>query len=180
MIKKLLLFILLCQFGYAQHTERFIALVSELEGTPLDSITLFYKVNTVEWKGPAIQYCYMKKPYETYTGEWTHYDRKGNKISTVVFGLYGNVLTFVTYNKDGWISSESVTYELDTTAKNLTEFFESNGHLLFKRKERTYRYDKALQKRYLYQEGENWNGKKRGVWKTYAADGTVVKEKQYS
>jgi hypothetical protein len=83
------------------------------------------------------------------------------------------------FDPDGNIFIEQITSYISTTAKSITEFFNSDKHLIFERNEKRYHYSDKLHKYYLQEEGHRKNGKKAGIWNFYNEDGALKRSNNY-
>ncbi|MGJ8593341.1 MAG: hypothetical protein ACSHXF_12380 [Aquaticitalea sp.] len=171
--------LLICNLSNAQHTNRFNKLVDELKEIESKPDTIFYDNGKIWWISTITTYAYNSENYSTHKGKQTQYYKNGQIASEVLLGKYGNILSWNSYDRDGNKTSESVTTEIDSNAKNLTDFFENDKHISFKRNVKYYKCSYKLQICYLFKEGQTVNGKKIGLWKTYTENGELKREKTY-
>lgn len=171
--------LLIYNLSYAQHTDRFKKIVSELEEIESKPDTIFYGNGKIWWISTITIYQFNSENYSTHSGKQTQYYKNGQIASEVLLGKYGNTISWNSYDREGNKTSESITTEIDSNANNLTEFFDSDEHISFKRIEKYYKCSYKLQVCYLFKEGQIVNGKKVGLWKTYNENGDLKKEKNY-
>jgi len=171
--------LLICNLSNAQHTDRFKKIVSELEEIESKPDTIFYGNGKVWWISTITTYNYNSENYSTHSGKQTQYYKNGQIASEVLLGKYGNIISWNSYDREGNKTFESITTEIDSNANNLTEFFDSDEHISFKRIEKYYKCSYKLQVCYLFKEGQTVNEKKVGLWKTYNENGELKKEKTY-
>src|SRR5690554_1871339 len=148
---------LICNFSNAQHSDRFKKIVSELEEIESKPDTIFYVNGKIWWISTITTYKYNSENYSTHSGKQTQYYKNGQIASEVLLGKYGNIISWNSYDRDGNKTSESITTEIDSDANNLTEFFESDEHISFKRNEKYYKCSYKLQVCYLFKEGQTVN-----------------------
>ncbi|WP_166962074.1 toxin-antitoxin system YwqK family antitoxin [Yeosuana marina] len=170
---------LICNLSNAQYTDRFKKIVNELKEIESKPDTIFYGNGKIWWISTITTYKYKSENYSTHTGKQTQYYKNGQIASEVFLGKYGNILSWISYDQKGNKTSESITTEIDSNADNLTEFFDSDKHISFKRNDKYYKCSYKLQICYLFKEGQTVNGKKVGLWKTYTENGELKKEKNY-
>lgn len=171
--------LLICNLSRAQHTDRFKKLVNELEKIESKPDTIFYENGKIWWTSTITSYKYNSETYSTYSGKQTQYYKNGKIASELLLGNFGNILSWESFDREGNKTSESITIELDSNAKNLFEFFKNDEHLTFKRKIKKYKCSNKLGIYYLFKEGQTLNGKKNGLWKTYRENGELKKQKTY-
>ena len=171
--------LLICNLSNAQHTDKFKKIVSELEEIDSKPDTVFYENGKIWWISTTTTYKYNSQNYTTHSGKQTQFYENGQIASEAILGKYGNIISWNSYDREGNKTSESITTEIDSNANNLTEFFDSDEHISFKRIEKYYKCLNKLQVCYLFKEGQTVNGKKVGLWKTYTENGELKKEKNY-
>lgn len=171
--------LLICNLSNAQHTDRFKKIVSELEEMESKPDTIFDGNGKVWWISTITTYKYNSENYSTFSGKQIQYYKNGQVASDVFLEKYGNIISWNSYDREGNKTSESITTEIDSNANNLTEFFDSDEHISFKRIEKYYKCSNKLQVCYLFKEGQTVNRKKVGLWKTYNENGELKKEKTY-
>lgn len=182
-MKRFLIIIFLffiCNSSNAQHTDKFKKIVSELEEIESKADTIFYRNGKIWWTSTIVTYCYNSEKYSTYTGKQTQYYKNYQIASEIQLDKYGNIISWNSFDRDGNKTSEFVTTEIDSSAKNMMEFFNSDKHISFKRIEKTYKCSYKLQVCYLFKEGQTVNEKKTGLWKTYDEYGKLKREKIYN
>jgi len=107
------------------------------------------------------------------------YYKSGQIANEYFLDEYGNIKSMKAFDRNGNKTKESVTTEIDSKAKSLDEFFESQNHMNFKTYTLLYKYSKKLGIWYLYKEG-NWvNNKKKGIWISYYDNEEIKKEKEF-
>lgn len=163
----------------AQHSERFKELVSELKEIETKPDTLYYGNGNIWIVGTAITYEHNSEHYSNLTGKERQYFRNGKISVETELDKFGNILKWTTYDKDGYKIDEYITVSIDTKAKDLTEFLNSDKHFIYIRNEKFYRCSSKLGVMYLHKEGQTVNGKKVGKWKFYDENGELQKVKTY-
>lgn len=171
--------LLICNLSNGQHSDRFKKIVGQLEEIESKPDTTFYGNGKIWWISTITTYKYNSKNYSTHSGKQTQYYKNGQIASEVLLGKYGNVIFWNSYDRKGNKTYECITTEIDSNANNLTEFFESDQHISFKRIEKYYQCSYQLKVCYLFKEGQTVNGKKVGLWKIYNEYGELKKEKNY-
>lgn len=169
--------LLIYNLSNAQHTDKLKKILNELNEIDSKPDTIFYGNGKVWWVGTITTFKYKSKNYSTNSGKLTEYYKNGEIASEVLLGKYGYILSSNSYDRKGNKTHESITTEIDTNAKTLNEFFESEKHISFKRYLKYYKYSYKYGICYLYKEGNSVNGKKSGLWKTYTENGELKKEK---
>ncbi|TWO30407.1 hypothetical protein E1J38_014820 [Seonamhaeicola sediminis] len=164
-------------FSFAQQSENYLELMNNL--VPIDSSKIETSFNNGKPKyiGTTTYYEYMDKEYAFLTGKHIRYYKNGSRTEGV-YNSWGTVLTNKYFDKNGTLISDSKTITLDTSAKNLQEFEDSDKHITFVIKSNDYKYSSDLNKWYLYLESEHTNGKKSGTWNYYLPNGELKKEKK--
>ena len=170
---------LICNLSNAQYSDRFKEIVNELEEIESKPDTIFYRNGKIWWISTITTYKYDSETYSTYSGKQTQYYKNGEIVSALLLGKYGNIISMSSYDREGNKIFESETTEIDSNANNLTEFFDSNEHISFKRIEKYYKCSNKQAEYYLFKEGQTVNGKKSGLWKSYTENGELKKEKNY-
>ncbi|MDO5981764.1 hypothetical protein [Flavivirga spongiicola] len=181
-MKSILAIIILLLIGYssyAQHTDRFLELVKNLEQVSCKKDTVFYKNRNVWWTMCWTTYEHDSEKYSTRTGEMVQYYKNGQIAHQYFLDNYGNMKTMKVFDRKGNKVEEYVTTKIDSNAKTLIEFFESQDHMKFNTWTSIYRCSSKLGIPYLYKEGLRVNGNKNGVWTTYYDNGEIKKEKEY-
>ncbi|MFD0991569.1 hypothetical protein ACFQ1R_15835 [Mariniflexile jejuense] len=163
----------------SQHSERFLELVKDLEQITCKTDTTYYKNGNVWWTTCWTTYEYNSEKYSTRTGKMVQYYKSGQIANEYSLDNYGNIKSRKNFDRKGNKTLESVTIEIDSNAKSMDEFFDSQNHMTFKTYTAIYRCSKKLGTYYLYKEGQWINGKKNGVWTTYDDNEEVKKEKEY-
>ncbi|GGG58700.1 hypothetical protein [Bizionia arctica] len=175
----ILFLLLIYNLSNAQHTIRFKKIVKDLKQIESKPDTIYYGNGQIWWKSTITTYEFNSEMYSIHTGIQTQYYKNGKIASEVVLDNYGIVLSWNAFDTDGNKTSESITTEIDSNAKNLTDFFESDKHLDLKRKVKYYKCSYKLGVCYLFKEGQTINGKNTGLWKTHTEYGALKKEKTY-
>jgi antitoxin component YwqK of YwqJK toxin-antitoxin module len=175
----IIILLLIWNLSNAQHTDRFKKIVSELEKIESKPDTIFYRNGKIWWISTITTYKYNSETYSTYSGKQTQYYKNGKIASELLLGNYGNILSWKSFDREGNNTSESITTEIDSNAKNLTEFFKNDDHIIFKRIIKKYKCSSKLGVYYLFKEGKTINGKKNGIWKTYGENGKLKKKNIY-
>ena len=163
----------------AQYSDRFQKLAKELQKVESRIDTLYYPNGSIWSIESYTIYAHDHRNVSYLSGRNIQYYRNGQVLNDILFDTYGIALTWSTYYRDGTKSSESSTYEIDTSAKDLKEFLETDGHINIKKNVIEYRCDNNTKTLYIYKKGVTYNGKKFGLWLTYHEDGTVKREKIY-
>lgn len=148
---KIILPILLLSIScYSQHTERFQNLAKSIE---LDSVLR----DTVYSRNGSIKSLYEQSFYtfddiivSTFTGESKVYHSNGNVARHDMQDPFGNWLWSKYYNKNGVLTKEWITTEIDTRAKSIEQFFSSHEHIDFKRTIKHYRISKMSDQLYTH------------------------------
>ena len=145
--------------------------------TPIDSSRIEKKFGNGKPKyvGTTTYYKYQDKEYSFLTGKHIKYYKNGSR-TVGIYDSWGTVLKNKYFDKNGNLISDSETLLLDTTAKDLNEFDDSNKHITFVLETKEYKYDSGLSKWYLYREGQHTNGKKSGTWKYYLPNRELKKQ----
>ncbi|MBJ6367511.1 hypothetical protein [Snuella sedimenti] len=99
------------------------------------------------------------------------YYKNGQIANQYSLDNYGNIKSVKRFDRKGNKTLEYVTTEIDTNAKSLNEFLESQDHMSFKTYNTIYKCSNKLGAYYLYKEGQRINDKKNGVWTTYYENG---------
>jgi len=175
----IILLILFTSFNYGQHSDRYNQLVKDLKKIGSTTDTIYYKNGNIEWITTQTTYEYDSVLYRNYTGKQIHYYKNGQIISETLKDDYGNILNLRWYDRDGNKTYESILIEIDTRANSISEFFYGKNLWDFKRYDKEYKCSYKFDVCYLFREGLRINKKKKGLWKTYNADGTLKKEKEY-
>lgn len=174
-----LIIILISCSSHAQHTERFLEIVKDLNQVSCKTDTIFYKNSKVWWTTCWTTYEYNSENYSTRTGKMVQYYKSGQIANEYCLDNYGNIKLMKGFDRKGNKTVESVTTIIDSNAKSLNEFFESQNHMIFKTFTAIYRCSRKLRTNYLHKEGQWINGKKDGIWTTYYENGEIKKEKIY-
>ncbi len=181
-MKSILTIIIIILIGHssnAQHTTRFLEIVKDLEQVSCKTDTTYYKNGKIWWTSCWTTYEYNSENYSTRTGRIVQYYKSGQIANEYYLDNYGNIKSMMGFDRKGNKTTESVTSEIDSNAKSLNEFFESQDHMTFTTFNPIYRCSKKLGTYYLYKEGQRVNDKKNGVWTTYYENGEIKKEKVY-
>ena len=180
MHKKLtILLFLLGTIAYAQHTDRFKKLTAAIQ--PIDSITIELKYSNDKPKEIGLMNIYEHGDYEYsfYSGKRTCYYRSGIIKSVEEFDAFGNLLHYQLYDFKGYPYCHKQTLKIDTEAKNLDAFFESDKDLKVYQFFKRHRFSLVPGAWFLLEEGETLNGERIGQWKKYNKDGTIKKVTHY-
>ena len=170
--------VLISNLCNSQHSERFLELVKDLEQINCKTDTTYYKNGNVWWTTCWTTYEYNSEKHSTRTGQMVQYYKSGQIANEYSLDNYGNIKSMKGFDRKGNKTVESVTTEIDSKAKSMDEFFDSQDHMTFKTYSAIYRCSK-LGTYYLYKEGQWINRKKNGVWTTYFENGEIKKEKVY-
>jgi hypothetical protein len=179
-MKKILLIILLANFSaFAQYSPEYKTLVANIS-KPTDSVKVEqkFKNGKVKSSGYQVYYIIDNQEYIFLVGKHYLYFKNGQWNETVYDSL-GNLMSHRAFDPDGNIYFEQITSYISTTAKSITEFFNSDKHLIFERNEKKYHFSNKLHKYYLKEEGHRKNGKKAGNRNFYNEDGTLKRRKNY-
>jgi len=174
MHKKLIFFFLLINtITYSQHTDRFKEFTAHIK--PIDSTIIDIKFSNGKLKETGIIniYEYGDYQYQIYSGKITKYYRSGVIKSIDELDSFGNLLSSQLYDYEGTPYCYMNTLKIDTEAKNLDEFFNSEKHLSILIYSKRYRFSPFSNKWFLLEEGKYINGTKTGEWTKYNRDGTV-------
>ena len=181
-MKSILAIIILLLIGHssnAQHTTRFLNIVKDLEQVGCETDTTFYKNGKVFWTTCWTTYKYNSENYSCRTGSMVQYYKDGMVANEYCLDNYGNIKSMKGFDRKGNKTFEYVTTKIDSKAKSLPEFFESQDHMNFKTWTSIYRCSNNLGIFYLHKEGSWINGKKNGVWTTYHENGEIKKLKEF-
>jgi hypothetical protein len=152
-----LLLILICFSLQAQQTERFKNLVKGLEKLSVKTDTTFYGNGQIEYISEKTTYTFDDGIYDTWTGRDILYYRNGVTARVSIKDDYGNFLNEKFYDRDGNLTKEWITSEIDNRAKSLKNYLynrSSDGYTLgnIKKKLNYYKYSKRLKKRFIYKQ----------------------------
>lgn len=179
-MKNILLIILLVNFSaFAQYSPEYKSLVANIS-KPTDSIKIEQKFKNGKIKSTGYQthYNLNNQKYSFLIGE--HYlSFKNGQWNETVYDSFGNLMSHRSFDPDGNIIYELITSYISTTAKSITEFLNSDKHLIFERIAKRYHFSNKLHKHYLQEEGHRKNEKKAGIWNFYNQDGTLKRSKIY-
>lgn len=179
-IKILHIVILLLSLNcYPKYSEEFVKLTSNLK--PIDPIKVDLKYSNGNQKetGTVYEYEFDGYIYSNFFGKHIQYYKDGSIAVECDYDDFGILLSSKHYYGDGnlWFSSKTLT--IDTKSANLKDFFQKSSHLIVTENEKNFRFDSKTCEYYLKKSGNRINGKKTGVWITYAENGVVKKEKVY-
>ncbi|WP_406684364.1 hypothetical protein N1F78_01135 [Seonamhaeicola sp. MEBiC1930] len=181
-MKSILNIIILTLISYssnAQHTVRFLNLVKDLEQVSCQKDTIFYKNGNIRWTMCSTNYKHNSEKFWAKTGKMVQYYKNGQIAHEYFFDNYGNLKRIKIFDRKGNKVEEYLTTEIDSNAKSLNDFFESQDHISDKTYTQFYRCSNKNGIYFLFKEGLRVNGKKKGVWTTYFENGEVKKEKEY-
>ena len=167
--------ILIPFFSYAQHSENYLKLMGKLKPIDSSKIVTYFKNGKPKYVGTTTYYEFKNREYEFLTGKHIKYYKKGSRTESL-YDSWGTILENKYYDRNGNLISDAKTLILDTNAKDLQEFEDSNEHIIFVIKTNDYKYSSDLNKWYIYLESEHRNGKKSGTWKYYFPNGELKKE----
>ena len=171
--------LLIWNLSSSQHSDRFLELVKDLQKISCKTDTTYYKNDNIWWTMCWTTYEHNSEKYWARTGEMVQYYKNGQIAHKYFLDNYGNLKTMKVFDRKGNKVEEYITTKIDSNAKTLIEFFESQDHMKFNTWTSIYRCSSNLGVFYLYKEGLRVNGKKNGVWTTYYDNGEIKKEKEY-
>jgi len=177
--KLIFFFLLICTITYSQHTDRFKQFTSSIK--PIDSVVIHEKFSNGKTKETGLikTYEYGDYYYDLYSGKLTKYYRSGELKSVEEFDSFGYLLSSQQYDYDGFPYCNNKTLEIDTNAKSLSDFFESEEHLSITIYFKKYRLSLIPGKWFLLEEGKTINGEMIGQWKRYNKDGSIKEVTEY-
>ncbi|KJD34157.1 hypothetical protein PK35_05380 [Tamlana nanhaiensis] len=181
-MKSILIVIILALIGYssnAQHTDRFVKLVKDLEQVSCKKDTMFYKNGTIKRVMCSTNYKYNSEKFWARTGKMIEFYKNGQIAQEYFLDNYGNLMRMKIFDRKGNKLEEYVTTEIDSNAKSLDDFFESNDHIVYKTFCQIYKYSKNSESYFLYEEGLRADTKKIGKWIKYYDNGKVKKENEF-
>jgi len=164
---------------YSQQSSEYIALIKDLKPRKTKTIDLKFSNGNQKEIGFSNEFEFGDYIYSYYTGKRTQYYRKGTIVYEYEYDDFGVLLSCRWYDGFDNLLRETLTLEIDSKAKNLKEFLDSDKHLTIKTIERIYRWSTDLNKYYVKKEGKKINGKKVGIWKTYSDNGNLIKESNH-
>lgn len=179
-MKKILLIILLVNFSaFAQYSTEYKSLIANISKYT-DSVKIEQKFKNGKVKSTGYQTYYNvdNQEYSFLIGKHYLYFKSGQWNETI-YDSFGNLMSHRSFYPDGNVVYELITSYISTTAKSITEFLNSDKHLIFERNAKRYDFSHKLRKYYLQEEGHMKNGKKTGIWNFYNEDGTLKKSKNY-
>ncbi len=171
--------LLIWNLSSSQHSDRFLELVKDLEKVSCKTDTTYYKNGNIWWTMCSTNYIYNSEKYWAKTGKMVQYYKNGQIAHEYCFDNYGNMKTLKVFDRKGNKLEEHVTTEIDSKAKSLNEFFESQDHISDKTYSQFYRCSSKNGIYFLYKEGLRVNGNRNDVWTTYFENGEKKKEKKY-
>jgi antitoxin component YwqK of YwqJK toxin-antitoxin module len=127
----------------------------------------------------STNYKHNSEKFWAKTGEMIQYYKNGQIAHEYFLDNYGNMKRMKIFDRKGNKVEEYLTMEIDSNAKSLNDFFESQNHISDKTFCQIYRYSKDTNSYFLYEEGQRVNSKKSGNWVTYYNNGKVKKEKKF-
>ena len=168
-------FFLIVTITYSQHTDRFKQFTASIK--PIDSINidLKYRDGNPKEIGLIKVYQHGDYEYEFFSGKRTCYYKSGEIKSIEVFDSFGNLINAQLYDFEGYPYCSKQVLKIDTLAKDLDAFFESDKDLLVSMHFKKYRLSLTPVKWFLLEEGNTLNDVKVGQWKRYNKDGTIKK-----
>ena len=143
--------------SYAQHTERFMTLMSGLEKGSSTVDTTYYSNGQIKHLAKQTEYTFQDKEYLKENGISIFYHRNGTIGRISVKDAYGYYLNEKFYDKTGELTQEWITTEIDNDATDLGEYFkryELNPTDLgdIKRTINYYKFSKKTKERFLYKQ----------------------------
>ncbi len=171
--KLIFFFLLISTITYSQHTDRFKQFTASIK--PIDSVVIDKKFSNGKTKeiGLIKTYEYGDYYYDVYSGKRTNYYRSRELKSVEEFDSFGNLISSQQYDNESFPYCSNRTIEIDTKAKNLSDFFESEEHLSITMSFKKYRISLISGKWFLLEEGKTINGEMVGQWKKYNKDGSI-------
>ena len=118
--------------------------------------------------------------FDIQVGERREYYWSGKLKSYTRYNNFGKKLQIKRYTRDGNLKESIKTTLLDSSAKNIIEFFSSNEFLTLLQIHKEFKYSSKLNEMYLRKEGKIKNGKKIGEWDIYKPDGSLKRNKNYN
>jgi antitoxin component YwqK of YwqJK toxin-antitoxin module len=179
MYLRALIFLFFSSICNAQFSEYYLELTKSLKPVDTTDFVEKYKNGNLKTKGKYLVYNSEQYSTELAFGEFITYYKNGNIMEKTFYDSFGYEMKYKFYDVDGELIYERETILLDTSAKNINEFFFTKKHILFTDFVKEYNYSMKLCKQYLQKEGKLYKGKKIGTWKIYNPDGTLKKEKSY-
>lgn len=175
----LALFLIFSSLGYSQHTEKLKKLMAILK--PVENYIEIdtFKNGNLKEEGNVLVYNYNGNEHFCYSGRLARYYKSGQKGLEYICDSLGFLLSYKTYDPNGFLVFEGKTTKIDTRANSVEELFDFGQNHLVYVYEKYYRYSMKLDTIYLRKEGGRLNGKKIGVWKKYNYKGELKKEKEY-
>jgi len=170
-INILFLFVTWCSFS--QHTDRFKKFTESIK--PVDSIIIDTKFRNGNLKETGLIKIYEHGDYdyEFFSGKQTSYYKSGEVKSIEEFDSFGNLINSQLYDYKGFPYCSKEIMKIDTQAKSLDDFFESDKDLLVTMYFKKYRLSLIPGDWFLLEEGKIANGEMVGEWKKYNKDGSI-------
>jgi len=178
-LKIFFFFLFAIQIINAQQTEQYKNLTSQIEPLETKKIERKYRNGKIKEVYYLTTYEHKGLKYYLYSGKYYSYFRSGIKSEEREHDMFGVPLFTTWYYSNGDLSLKNKTIEIDTNAKSIKEFLESDKHLTRRLYSEIFiplngEKDKPI----LIKEGEKVNGKRTGIWKFYRK-GKLTKEKVY-
>jgi len=178
-LKLFFLLALLIQILNSQESEVYKNLTSQIKPLETKKIERKFKNGNIKEVYFLTTYEHNGVKYYLYSGKYYSYWRNGTVSEERDHDMFGVPLFTNWYYWNGDVSMKNKATEIETNAKSIKEFLESDKHLI----RRSYsEYFVPLNgekdKPILVKKGEEINGKRVGLWKFYRK-GKLVKEKVY-
>lgn len=175
----LLLFFVLVAKSYGQYSGNYKKLASALTPSKTEPHLTKQRKGETDEKGTISYYKVGEYEYAFYTGKWTKYFSNGQIMIDALYDAFGRTLEWRLYDRDGNLTEEHITVQLDTTAKDSEEFLDKLSTIQSTFVLKRYKFSSKTCSWYLFLEGKKRNNKRIGVWKKYKPDGSVKKETKY-
>ncbi|WP_040282131.1 hypothetical protein [Psychroserpens damuponensis] len=164
---------------FAQHTENFNTIASQIKPYTTELVDLKFKNGNQKEKGILNVFQIDNYQYTFPTGVFKEYYKSGELFTEANFDAFGNALYWKCYDKDGTLVIDSKTIKIDTNAQNLKQLLDLGKFIEVVTYEKEFRYSYKLCKWYLFSEGQRLNNKKTGNWKKYHDNGALKKETDF-
>lgn len=174
-----ILFILICNFSFAQHTDEFQKIVAERNPSRTEIIDIKFRSGEQKELGKIAVYEFGEYEYTFNVGNWTKYYKSGQVLTEAQYDNYGNPIIWKLYDGKGNLLRESKAVSIDTNVKDFEQFLNDENSVDILTREKNYKYAYKACKWFLASEGLMLNHKKTGEWKKYFDEGKIKKIVEY-
>ncbi|WP_405396664.1 hypothetical protein [Maribacter sp. Asnod2-G09] len=149
-MKTFILFFLTSVVCLSQHTEKFKELTDVIKKDSIRKDTTYYGNGKIHYLNETSFYSEKDFDLKGFTGQSKLFYRSGVLAREDIRDNFGLWLTSKYYNRKGILTKEWITTELDTSAKNLDDFFSSSNHIDVRRTIKHYKFSKKNNAFYAY------------------------------